>query len=84
MSRRSEIVTAGAVSIETYVEGQGPAVVIIPSYGRDGAKDFDPLSAALVDAGYRVLRPQPRGIGRSVGPMTDVGFDDLADDTPRR
>jgi hypothetical protein len=41
MNRRSEILTAGAASIETYVDGHGPAVVIIPSYGRDGGEDFD-------------------------------------------
>ena len=76
----SEIVTAGAASIETYVDGHGPAVVIIPSYGRDGGEDFDFLSATLVDAGYRVLRPQPRGVARSVGPMSGVGFDDMAHD----
>ncbi|HUE34957.1 MAG TPA: hypothetical protein VMQ38_19240 [Mycobacterium sp.] len=51
MNRRSEIVTTRAASIETYVDGSGPAVVVIPSYGRDGGEDFDPLSAALVDAG---------------------------------
>jgi pimeloyl-ACP methyl ester carboxylesterase len=80
MNRHSEIVTAGAASIETYVDGQGPAVVIIPSYGRDSGDDFDLLSAALVDAGYRVLCPQPRGVASSVGPMTGVGFDDMAHD----
>jgi pimeloyl-ACP methyl ester carboxylesterase len=80
MNRHSEIVTAGAASIETYVDGHGPAVVMIPSYGRDGGEDFDFLSATLVDAGYRVLRPQPRGIAGSVGPMTGVGFDDMAHD----
>jgi pimeloyl-ACP methyl ester carboxylesterase len=80
MNRRSEIVTAGAASIETYVDGHGPAVAIIPSYGRDGGEDFDFLSAALMDAGYRVLRPQPRGVARSVGPMSGVGFDDMAHD----
>ena len=55
-------------------------MVIIPSYGRDGGEDFDLLSAALVDAGYQVLRPQPRGIAGSFGPMTGVGFDDMAHD----
>ncbi|MBV8723445.1 MAG: alpha/beta hydrolase, partial [Candidatus Eremiobacteraeota bacterium] len=65
MTRRSEIVTAGPVSIETYVDGDGPDVVILPSYGRDGGDDFDPVTAALSGAGYRVLRPQPRGIDRS-------------------
>lgn len=36
MTRHSEIVAAGAASIETYVDGAGPTVVIIPSDGRDG------------------------------------------------
>ena len=52
MSRNSRIVIHGAVSIETYVDGDGPAVVVIPSYGRDGGEDFDPFTAALTDAGY--------------------------------
>ncbi|WP_406813960.1 hypothetical protein [Mycobacterium sp. M23085] len=39
MSRHSEIITAGAGSIETYVDGTGPTVVLIPSYGRDGGDD---------------------------------------------
>jgi pimeloyl-ACP methyl ester carboxylesterase len=77
------MVASGAATIETYVDGDGPAVVIIPSYGRDGGEDFDPLTAALVDAGHRVLRPQPRGIARSVGPMAGIGFEDLADDIAR-
>lgn len=36
MNRHSEIVTNEAVSIETYVDGDGPDVVVIPSYGRGG------------------------------------------------
>ncbi|MGA8330817.1 MAG: alpha/beta fold hydrolase [Mycobacterium sp.] len=80
MTRHSAIVTAGAASIETYIDGHGPAIVILPSYGRDGGRDFDPLTATLVEAGYRVLRPQPRGVAGSCGPMTGVGFDDMAHD----
>lgn len=80
MSRRSELVVVGGQSIETYVDGAGPDVVIIPSYGRDSGDDFESFAAALVGAGYRVLRPQPRGIGESTGPMADVVLDDLADD----
>jgi pimeloyl-ACP methyl ester carboxylesterase len=83
MSRHSEIVTAGTRSIETYVDGAGPAVVIIPSYGRDGGDDFEPFTNTLVGAGYRVLRPQPRGIGKSTGPMAGVVVDDLGDDIAR-
>ncbi len=82
MTRHSEIISTGPVSIETYVDGDGngPDVVVLPSYGRDGGEDFDPFSAALAEAGYRVLRPQPRGTARSAGPMTGVTIDDLGDD----
>lgn len=80
MTRYSQIVTAGEVSIDTYVDGHGPAVVIIPSYGRDGGADFDAVTAALSQAGYRVLRPQPRGVARSIGPMSAVTFEDMACD----
>jgi pimeloyl-ACP methyl ester carboxylesterase len=74
------MVTAGEVSIETYVDGNGPAVVVLPSYGRDGGEDFDAFAAALVAVDYRVLRPQPRGTAGSIGPMEDVVIDDLGDD----
>lgn len=77
------IVTSGRVSLDTSVDGDGPAVVIIPSYGRDAGPDFDALTSALVGAGYRVLRPQPRGIAGSCGPMSGVTFADLADDIAR-
>jgi len=80
MTRSSEIVTAGAASVETYIDGHGPAIVVIPSYGRDGGRDFDSLTATLVEAGHQVLRPQPRGVACSYGPMTEVGFDDMAHD----
>jgi pimeloyl-ACP methyl ester carboxylesterase len=81
--RNSEVVTAGDVTIETYVDGSGPDVVILPSYGRDGGDDFDPLTAAVAAAGFRVLRPQPRGIARSAGPMAGVTLDDQGDDIAR-
>jgi pimeloyl-ACP methyl ester carboxylesterase len=80
MTRCSEIVTTRTASIETYIDGHGPAIVILPSYGRDGGRDFDSLTATLAQAGYQVLRPQPRGVAGSSGPMTAIGFDDMAPD----
>ena len=68
------------VSIETVVQGAGPAIVILPSLGRDGYEDYDAVAQALVDAGFRVLRPQPRGIGASTGPMQGVLLPALARD----
>ena len=34
----------------------------------------------LSAAGFRVLRPKPRGIGRSTGPTTNITLHDLARD----
>ena len=87
MERNSETTIAGDVTIETYVDGTDsadrPDVVILPSYGRDGGEDFDAFVANLVAAGYRVLRPQPRGTAASAGPMVEVTIEDLADDVSR-
>jgi hypothetical protein len=53
------IVRTNQASIDTSVDGHGPVVVVVPSYGRDAGGDFDPLTTALVAAGYRVLMPLP-------------------------
>lgn len=83
--RHSEFVSgkdaSGAdITIETFVEGSGPAVVMLPSSGRDGAADFDVVAARIAAAGYAVLRPQPRGMMGSKGPMAGVSLHRLADD----
>lgn len=66
-NRDSELLELGNVTLEVLKEGTGPAVVVIPSYGRDGAEDFDRFSSLLAESGFLVLRPQPRGIGDSTG-----------------
>jgi pimeloyl-ACP methyl ester carboxylesterase len=74
-----DIVQHRDVRIEVLSQGDGPLVVLLPSLGR-GAQDFDPIAERLADAGYRVLRPQPRGIGASVGPLTGIDMHDYAAD----
>jgi pimeloyl-ACP methyl ester carboxylesterase len=81
--RTSALVRGDNVTIETIIDGEGPTFVILPSYGRDSGVDYDPFVAPLVRAGWKVLRPQPRGIAGSKGPMTDVSLHDLADDVAR-
>jgi len=72
-------VAAGDARIEVISEGEGPPVVVLASRGR-GADDYDELARELSRAGYRVLRPQPRGIGASRGPMRGLTLHDLARD----
>ena len=74
-----EIVRHGDVRIEVLSQGDGPPIVLLPSLGR-GAQDFDRIAERLADAGYRVLRPQPRGIGASEGPLTGIDMHDYAAD----
>jgi pimeloyl-ACP methyl ester carboxylesterase len=73
------IVTRGEARLEVLVQGVGRPIVLLPSLGR-GAKDFDAIAAKLAAAGYRALRPQPRGIGASKGPWHGLKLEDLAAD----
>jgi len=65
--------------IETIVEGDGPAVVLLPSLARD-SEDYDAVAEGLAARGFRVLRPQPRGIGKSRGALANITLHDFARD----
>ena len=80
VARHTVLVPAAEATIETVVEGAGPAIVMLPSLGRDGYADFDAVAGLLAAAGCTVLRPQPRGIGGSAGPMEGVSLHHLAAD----
>jgi len=74
-----ELMKYGDVAIDVIIDGNGPAIVLLPSLARD-SEDYDAVARGLANAGYRVLRPQPRGIGRSRGPMRNISLHDLAMD----
>ena len=76
------IVSRGDVDIEVLSQGSGPVIVLLPSLGRSG-EDYDAVAAMLASDGFRVLRPQPRGIGRSKGPMDGLNMHDLAADVAK-
>jgi pimeloyl-ACP methyl ester carboxylesterase len=73
------MVDRGDVHIEVIAQGLGPVIVILPSLGR-GAEDYNIVAALLARDGFRVLRPEPRGIGASTGPMTGLTLHDFAAD----
>jgi pimeloyl-ACP methyl ester carboxylesterase len=79
VARTREIVRYDNVEIDLIAEGRGPLIVMLPSRGRD-SEDFDDVASRLAGAGYRVLRPQPRGAGRSTGPLEGIRMQDLARD----
>ncbi len=78
-ARKREVLADDDVRIDLIAEGSGPLVVLLPSRGRD-SEDFDTVAAGIARAGFRVLRPQPRGAGQSTGPMTGLTLHDFARD----
>ena len=81
MPSTRELLARGDARIDVRVDGAAghPAVVLLPSSLR-GSLDFDPLAERLAAGGLRVLRPQPRGIGGSRGPMDGLDLNELAAD----
>jgi pimeloyl-ACP methyl ester carboxylesterase len=73
------MVARGDTQIEVLAQGQGHPIVMLPSLGR-GASDFDAIAERLAAASFRVLRPEPRGIGASRGPMTGIDLHTYAAD----
>ncbi|WP_238136944.1 alpha/beta fold hydrolase [Variovorax sp. JS1663] len=71
--------SADAVQIEFIDQGSGPVICILPSLARSG-RDYDEVSDHLVAGGFRVLRPEPRGVGRSRGPMDKLDLHVFAAD----
>ncbi|KWT89248.1 MULTISPECIES: alpha/beta fold hydrolase [unclassified Variovorax] len=71
--------TGEAIQIEFDDQGTGPIICILPSLARSG-RDYDEVTAKLTAAGFRVLRPEPRGVGLSRGPMEDLDLHDFARD----
>ncbi|HWF12689.1 MAG TPA: alpha/beta hydrolase [Candidatus Acidoferrales bacterium] len=73
------MVDRSEIHIEVIAQGSGPVIVILPSLGR-GAEDYAVVAGLLAQEGFRVLRPQPRGIGASTGPMANLTLHDFAAD----
>jgi pimeloyl-ACP methyl ester carboxylesterase len=78
-ARTRDVVRHDGVAIEVIREGRGPLIVLLPSLGRD-SEEFDPIAAQMARDGFRVIRPRPRGFGRSVGPMEKITLHDFARD----
>jgi pimeloyl-ACP methyl ester carboxylesterase len=79
--RDSYLVRYNDVQIDVVAEGSGALIVLLPSLGRT-ADDYDAVAEAFVHEGYRVLRPTPRGIGKSTGPAK-ANLHDYAEDVAR-
>ena len=81
--RRRISIAYDSVSIDVILDeadaGEGDALVLLPSSSRD-SEDFDAIAEMFAGVGFRVLRPQPRGMCGSLGPMQDLTLHDYARD----
>lgn len=69
------------VSLAYELDGDpaGQPIVLLPSLGR-APSDFDTIAGALAADGFLVVRPWPRGMGESRGPLEGLTLDELAED----
>jgi pimeloyl-ACP methyl ester carboxylesterase len=74
--------TSGQTNLRVFTAGDGPTIVLLPGRGL-GPSSLEPLARRLVAAGFRVVLPEPRGYGESVGPFAGVTLRDLAADVAR-
>ncbi len=68
--------------IDVLIEDKGSrreTIVLLPSSQRDSL-DFTDVAQGLAEQGFRVLRPQPRGMGRSSAPVAGLTLQTLAAD----
>jgi pimeloyl-ACP methyl ester carboxylesterase len=84
MNRRRRVsVVYDDVSIDTILDepdaDAADSLVLLPSSSRD-SEDFDEISEMFAAAGFRVLRPQPRGMCGSTGPMDGLTLHNYARD----
>lgn len=77
--RRHVLLAHDGAQIEVIVDGEGDAVVLLPSSQR-GSDDLDAVALRIAAAGHKVLRPQPRGIGKSTGSLEQLTLHVLAGD----
>jgi pimeloyl-ACP methyl ester carboxylesterase len=76
-----EVDTENTDAVELYYEdhGTGQAVVLIHGFPLDG-HSWEKQSAALLEAGYRVITYDRRGFGRSSQPTSGYDYDTFASD----
>lgn len=67
------------VLLNVYRLGSGPPVVMLPGIGRPSS-DLAALARLMAQAGYTAVLPEPRGMGRSSGPLAGITLQDLAAD----
>lgn len=84
MSKRQRVSVAyDTIAIDVILDEPGTdaadALVLLPSSSRDSL-DFDAIAEMFAAAGFRVIRPQPRGMCGSTGPMQDLTLHDYASD----
>lgn len=71
--------TRGDAALRVRLAGSGPLLCLLPGLGRP-SEDLDPLAERLIEGGFSVALPDPRGSGESTGPLDGLTLHDLAAD----
>lgn len=78
-SVKTGIIKTGSSSVEYFIEGEGSPIILLPG-GSLNTVYLAPLAKELSNAGYQVVRINPRGTGQSTGDTSQVTMHDLGND----
>lgn len=74
-----EIISIGQSNIEVRSQGSGQPVVLFPGLAMDGSM-YDDLAQRLNNVGFKTVVVNPRGTGKSMGPLDGLTLHDFASD----
>jgi len=77
--RPSQTCAANGVTVEYVLHGRGDPILVLPGASLSFAY-LEALADALAGAGYCAIRVNPRGSGKSAGPVGPVSMHTYADD----
>lgn len=75
----TDVVEVDGARIEYFSQGRGEAIVMLSGRGLNVGY-LEPLAAELAKAGYRAIRINRRGAGKSTGQLTDITYHTHAKD----
>jgi pimeloyl-ACP methyl ester carboxylesterase len=75
----TDVVRVDGARIEYFSQGSGEAIVLLSGRGLDVGY-LEPLAAELAKAGYRAIRVNRRGAGKSTGSLNDISYHTHAKD----
>lgn len=76
----TERIQLSDAELDVHLRGDGPSVVLLQHFRLNSVEHYEPLVQRLVEAGFRAVIVDQRGVGNSTGSLDGLTLHDLAAD----